>query len=76
MVQAPYPPMSELSVDNLAATAKATDEDITRGPFHLELIDSRQRGTLGALPEAVLQPEAVFLHTYVEEGILIYTGPT
>ena len=38
-------------------------------------IASRQRSTLGLLPEAILHPAAPLIQEYVEKGILVHTGP-
>ena len=38
-------------------------------------LPSKQRKTLGGLPEGVKHPAATLLHKFVEEGILAHTGP-
>ena len=63
-----YPPLSELTVENLVATAKATTKDIHPAPSLLDLISSRQRGCL------VTQPVAALLQNCAEEGVSVHIG--
>ena len=65
----PYPSLSDILVENIVATAKATTKDIHRAPSLLDLISSRQRGYL------VTQPVAALLQNYSEDGILVHIGP-
>ena len=64
MAQAPYPPLSETSVDNLAATAKATAEELACAPSLLVFTTLQQRGTLVALLEVIDHPSSALLQTY------------
>ena len=75
MSQALYPPSMNLSVNILEATAQTTLEDLTQDPSLTDFIVSRQRGTLGTLPDLVRHPEATLLQEYVEKGILVHMGP-
>ena len=63
-------------MDNLVATSKATTEELHHAPSLLAFISSRKRGMLGTLQEAFLRPEVDILQNYLEEGILVPTGPT
>ena len=69
MPQVPYPHPALPSVDDPAGQAKSTAEDIKHYTSLLAFIYSWQRETLGMLLVAAL------LQSYVEEGILISTGP-
>ena len=66
MAKAPYPPPAISKLYDLAATARATAEDIFQALSLQDFIASKQRGTLGALLEAVLHPAATLLQYYVE----------
>ena len=61
--------------DDLKATAKATTKEILSAPSLLLFLASKQRKTLGGLPEGVRHTAADLLRTYVEEGIPVHTGP-
>ena len=73
--QAPYPPPVDSPTDDLAALAKATAREILEAPSLLSFLASKQRKTLGGLPEGVKHPASALLHKYVEEGIPANTGP-
>ena len=75
-VQAPYPPPIDSPNDDLAATAKATAREILEAPYLLSFLTSKQRKTLGGLPEGVKHPAADLLKAYVAEGNPSHTGPT
>ena len=73
--QAPYPlPFNSLT-DDLAPTAKDTAREILEEPSLLSFLASKQRKTLGGLPEGVKHPATDILNTCVEEGIPAQTGP-
>ena len=55
--------------------ARATADDIRQASPLQDFIVSKQRGTLGVLLEAVSHPTSTFLQSYVEEDILVRTGP-
>ena len=63
MAQAPDPLTMVPSEDYLAATSKATADDIHRVPYLLVFIYLRQRGILGMLPTEVLHLEASLLQS-------------
>ena len=46
-------------------------EDLTQPPPFIASIASMQRGTLGALAEAVQRPTAALMWDYVDAGILV-----
>ena len=75
MSQVPYAPPVAPSADGILATAKETAEEIHLTPSLLAFIALRQRGALGTLPEELLHPEDALLQSYVEERILVNTGP-
>ena len=75
MAQTPYPPLTVPSVDNLAATDKSTIKELHRAPYLLVFIDSWKQGVLGVILEAFFHPAGTLLQTYVEEVILVHTGP-
>ena len=52
-----------------------TAKEIRQSASLEAFIASKQRSTLGALPELVTHPAATLLQSYVEEGIPITTGP-
>ena len=61
-----YPPPIDSPTDALAATAKATAREILEAPSLLSFLASKQRKTLGGLPEGVKHPAAALLKMYVE----------
>ena len=75
MAQTPYPPSVNPLTENLAAMAKATSREILNTPSLLSFLASKQRKTLGGLPEGVRYPAAALLQTYVDEVIPDHTGP-
>ena len=75
MEQAPYPPLGDPSVDNIAVTAQETLEALKQAHSLRAFIDSRQRSTLGTLPGAVQHPEEPLIRKYVDEGIPLHTVP-
>ena len=75
MAQATYPPPVATSRDDLAATAKSTSRELHLAPSLLVFLASKQRKTLGTLPEAAWHPEASLLNSYIEEGIPVHTVP-
>ena len=66
--QAPYPPPVDSPTDDLAATAKATAREIREAPSLMPFLASKQRKTLGSLPEEVKHPAAALLKKYVKGG--------
>ena len=54
---------------------KATAREILNAPSLLLFLASKQRNTLGGLPEGVKHLAAALLQTYVEKGIPAHTGP-
>ena len=64
--QAPYPLPDISEADELASTTRTTAEDICQAASLQSFIASKQRSTLGALPEAVTHPAATLLQSYVE----------
>ena len=69
------PPLIDLPADDLVDMAKATLREILIAPSFLSFLASKQRNTLGGLPEGAKHPVATLLQSYVEEGILAHTGP-
>ena len=65
----------ETGVKNLTNTERATSEEMTQAPSITAFIIYRQRSTLGALPEVVLQLAATILQDYIYEGIPVNMGP-
>ena len=65
----------EPGVKNLTNTERATSEEMTQAPSITAFIIYRQRSTLGALPEVVLQLAATILQDYIYEGIPVHMGP-
>ena len=63
----------KLSVDKLVTTARETLESLEKPLYLTSFIASRQRGTLGALPEAVQHPEEPLLQKYVDKSIPLHT---
>ena len=64
--QSPYPPPVINKADYLASTERTTAEDIRQAASLWAFIDSKQRITLGALPEAFTRPAATLMQSYVE----------
>ena len=75
LLQAPYPPPDISEADDLASTVRITAKEIRQAASLQAFIASKQRSTLGALPEAVTPLAATLLQSYVEEGIPATTGP-
>ena len=73
--QEPYPPPDITKADELASIARNTADEIRHEASLQVFITSKQRSTLGPLPEAVTHPAATFLQSYVEEGMPATTGP-
>ena len=76
MAQETYPPPATTPRDDLTDTDKTTARKLHRVPSLLAFLASKQRKTLGNLHEVVKHLEAVLLHSYTEEGILVHTGPS
>ena len=75
MAQEPYPPPTITPTDDLSATTKASVREILSAPSFLSFLDSKQRNTLGSLPEEVRNTSAALIKYYVEEGIPDHNGP-
>ena len=71
MAHAAYPPPAATLRDDLAATAKATTMELHCASSFIAFLASKQRKTLGNLPEVFEHLEAALLYSYVEEGILM-----
>ena len=72
--QGPHPPPVYPLADDLEATDNANAREILSAPSLLSLLASKQRKTLGGLPEGVRHPDADLLRNYVKKGIHAYTG--
>ena len=75
LAQAPYPPLVNSPMDDLAATAKATAREILKAHFLLLFLASKKRNTLGGLPKVTKHPAAALLQSYAYESIPAHTAP-
>ena len=73
MAQATYRSPVATTMDELADTSKEIARELHSTPSLLAFLASKQRKTLGTLPEVVRHPAAALLHSYSEEVIQVHT---
>ena len=71
----PPPPLTDTAIETLAYTANTMVSDLDLATSIIVFIALRQRGSLGAILEAVRYPSGALFTKYMVEGILVHALP-